>query len=299
MDANHVHHIHVYLSERIGPLFLLQLFAYDFTAMADQTKNGKKSNRFGQLRARYHHIGIPMKESIFVEGDTLSAAIISAADQFGVPPQQVGYSFERDHFFNEKGKQIPVETVRISAWKTDPIDTTGADESTAWLQKLTELMGIETKIHYRITGDKSAEITFDSKHGGRLVGRRGAALKSISLLNDAISQINHKGWTFQLEVLGGEKKAGGRDRGDRRGDRGDRGDRRGRVNQKAAKDLEKLASKLASKVIETGEEIAIRQNLNSFERRVVHLKIQSIDGVKTESFMDDDVKRIKILPDSE
>ena len=136
--------------------------------------------------------------------------------------------------------------------------------------------------------------------GGRLVGRRGAALKSISILNNAVSNVSHKDWSFQLEVLGGEKRSGGRDRGDRRNDRrGDRNDRRGRVNQKAAKDLEKLASKLAAKVIESGEEISIRQNLNSFERRVVHLHIQSIDGVKTESFMDEDVKRIRILPDSE
>ena len=93
-----------------------------------------------------------------------------------------------------------------------------------------------------MTGDKSAGIIFDSEQGGRLVGRREIALKSILLLNNAVSNINHEGWSFQLEVLGGEKKSTGRDRGDRRNDRrGDRNDRKGRVNQKAAKDLEKIS----------------------------------------------------------
>ena len=40
----------------------------------------------------------------------------------------------------------------------------------------------------------------------------------------------------------------------------------------------------------------MRQTLNAFERRVVHQVVNAMEGVQTESFMDDDVKRIRIKP---
>ena len=50
VDAHHVHFIYVHVSKWFGALFLLQLITYNSTTMADQAKDGKKSNRFSQLR---------------------------------------------------------------------------------------------------------------------------------------------------------------------------------------------------------------------------------------------------------
>ena len=62
------------------------------------------------------------------------------------------------------------------------------------------------------------------------------------------------------------------------------------------KELERLANLLANKVLRSKKPLVMRQNLNSFERRVIHLTIQSLEGVATESIMEKGVKKIKIMP---
>ena len=93
----------------------------------------------------------------------------------------------------------------------------------------------------------------------------------------------------------GGKKEDSRDRKSKRGDK--RGDKRGGKKTKNTDALEKKAKMLAGKVKESGEPLVIKQILNSFERRVVHQIINNIDGVKTESFMDKGVKRLRIYPE--
>ena len=62
--------------------------------------------------------------------------------------------------------------------------------------------------------------------------------------------------------------------------------------------IKQLAKKLARKVLNSQEELIINREMSSFERRIVHITIQSIDGVTTESFMDGDSKKIKIILDT-
>ena len=54
--------------------------------------------------------------------------------------------------------------------------------------------------------------------------------------------------------------------------------------------------RLARKVLETGESVEIRRELNSFERRQVHMAVAEIEGVATESVGDGNVKKIVIVP---
>lgn len=49
--------------------------------------------------------------------------------------------------------------------------------------------------------------------------------------------------------------------------------------------------------METGKSIVVRQELNSFERRVIHVTVGDIDGVDSQSFMQDGVKRIRLMAD--
>ena len=107
-----------------------------------------------------------------------------------------------------------------------------------------------------------------------------ASIKSYGPIKVGISN-------FRLDVAGGRK-----DRDDRRRD----DKKRGRDRKKNTSGLEKLAKQLSRKVKESNETIVMRQTLNAFERRVVHQVVNSIDGVQTESFMDDGVKRIRINP---
>ena len=50
-------------------------------------------------------------------------------------------------------------------------------------------------------------------------------------------------------------------------------------------------------MLKSKEELIINRELSSFERRIVHLTVQEMDGVNTESFMDGEIKRIKIIPE--
>jgi predicted RNA-binding protein Jag len=256
-----------------------------------------------------------MKEIISTEGETLSAAIILAAEKFGTNPKQIEYSFDSEHFKTASGKNKGVDPVKISAWVGEPKDMAGAEAAVSWLAKLTTLINIETKIDFRLLGDKEAELTFTSENGGRLVGRKGTSLRSIKIMLLAAMKAEHSDWTYKLEVSGGKRADEGRDRNrdrnsyrdrdrdrdrdrsrDRNRDRGGKQSRGGRLSGNDIKNLEKLAHKLSMRVIDTNEPLLIRQVFNSFERRVIHLKVKQLDGVNTESIMDDGVKKIKIVP---
>jgi len=271
------------------------------------------------------------------EGRTLGEAIRKAAELLSVPPQQVGHEFDRAHFLSASGRSQGAHTVKIFAWATDPVDTAGADAAREWLSGLIKRMGFEANIKVKMTGDKKADLAVSSPNGRHLVGRRGATLHAIQDLMEA--SVSEEGWSFRIDVLGGDRdrddrrdrgdrddrrggrdrddRGRGRDRDDRRGgrdrddrgrgrdrddrgrgrgrDRGDRGDnRRGRRTPEDVDALRRLAKKLGQRVQESGQSIVVRQELNSFERRIIHVTIGDMDGLETESVMQDDIKRVKI-----
>ncbi|RME25936.1 MAG: hypothetical protein D6798_07715, partial [Deltaproteobacteria bacterium] len=61
-------------------------------------------------------------------------------------------------------------------------------------------------------------------------------------------------------------------------------------------ELRALALKIAHRVLETGKSEVIRRRLNSYERRVVHVAIADVDGVRSESIKQDGEKRVEISP---
>jgi predicted RNA-binding protein Jag len=193
----------------------------------------------------------------------------------------------------------------LFVWQVDEASVAGAEAAEAWLTSLLGHMGIESRVFTRIVADKKAEVVLDSPHARYLVGRRGATVKAIrELVQEAMSG-TFPDWAFRVEVMGGDRGEGGRERNDGRRDRdrdrdrgGRDGDRRGRRNSERDQDaLKSLAGRLAEQVLDTGEAIKIRRELNPFERRVVHLAIVEIDGVTTETQDSDDGKKVWILRD--
>ena len=79
----------------------------------------------------------------------------------------------------------------------------------------------------------------------------------------------------------------------RRDDRGPRRDDRPRRDSDT-EDLKRLARKLANVVLDRGEPEVIRRELNSFDRRIVHLEIASIEGVASRSVGEGHDRRIEI-----
>ncbi len=106
-----------------------------------------------------------------------------------------------------------------------------------------------------------------------------------------------------------DRRSRGRDRDDRGGrgrdrDRDDRGGRgRDRDDDKGGKtrqrDIERLAHRLAKRVLESGKDELIRKEMNSFARRVVHMVVAEYEGLATESVGEGQHKQIRIMPKGE
>ncbi len=253
------------------------------------------------------------QETITTEGYHLAEAIGKAAEQLGVDPMLVSHKYDMSHFRTEDGRSRPVDTVKIIAWARDPKQMEGALAAKEWMEGLLQKMEIEATVNVDVTGDNQASLTIDSSSARHLVGRQGSNLRAINDLLSAAMAKSYEDWNIRIDVQGGERRErrdddrrDRRDRGERRdrrdrGDRGDRGDRRERRDgggeRRSERDVEKLKSlarRLADEAIETGEPIHIRRELNSFERRVVHMVISELDGVESESVGDGRHKKILI-----
>ena len=228
---------------------------------------------------------------ITVNGNTLNEALASAASQLGIGSELVAFDFNRAHFKNESGRPKGAFNVQIFAWKLDEKTIEGAENAQHWLKSLTDLIGIETAVRYDITGAKKATIILDTEQAGRIVGRKGASLHSISYVFKAAMEKEYSDWTFNIDVTGGQRSEneGSRDR-DR--DSGSRG-RKGKTD---VRKLENRANRLANKVLKSGEPLEMFGDLNSFERRIVHQTVQDIEGVTSKSVEVDGVKKVHIIP---
>jgi predicted RNA-binding protein Jag len=247
---------------------------------------------------------------IVVTGTTLSEALQSASTTLGVEMSMVSYEYDREHFKTETGRSKGVYSIQIFAWPLDESSVAGAKSAQAWLKQLTELIGIETNVSYVIGDEKKATIKLNSEKAGRIVGKKGSSLQAITHIFTAAMSEEHSDWTFNIDVSGGERE-NDRDRGDRRRgrdrDRGrgyDRSDndrsrdrRPRRTNEDDTRRLERRAAGLASKVLRTGEALEMFDELNSFERRIVHQVVQDIEGVTSKSVEVDGIKKVHLIPE--
>ena len=91
---------------------------------------------------------------------------------------------------------------------------------------------------------------------------------------------------------GGERS----ERGGERGERRPRGPRREEDDAALARKLRRMARKIVDRVLETGEAETVRKELNSFDRRIVHLVATETKGVGSRSIGDGSYKQIEIYP---
>jgi len=62
--------------------------------------------------------------------------------------------------------------------------------------------------------------------------------------------------------------------------------------------LERMAHKIVERVLSTGKAEVVRKELNSFERRIVHLVATETAGVGSRSLGDGTYKQIEIYPEN-
>jgi predicted RNA-binding protein Jag len=256
---------------------------------------------------------------ITTEGNTVGEALRKAAEQLGVPVEQVDHKLDLDHFRNESGRPVAVDSVKIICWAADPTEKEGAFAAKAWLEGLISTMGLEGTVTARNIKGMKATIAVDSESARFLVGRGGSTLQAIQLMLNTAMANEYAEWEFDIDVQGGRReergdrdrdrrgdrdrdRRGGRDR-DRRGGGRDRDRDRGRGDSDRCSDqdvteLKKLARRLAESVAGGGDSEVIRKPLNSFERRIVHMEIADMDGVSTETVEQDGDRKIRIFADA-
>ena len=258
--------------------------------------------------------------TVTAEGDDIQSAVALAAGKLETKPAGVVWSLDKSWFRNDAGGVVPRDTVRIVAWARDAEELEAADDAQAWLETLLGHMGFEeVKVTARVGHNGAVTLEADVDAGARLVGKRGRTLEAVTFLLQQSIGADYPDRTFRLDVTKkpedrearGDRdrdRGRGRDRDDRgRGrDRDDRGRGRGRGrgrdrddrNSKAdVKKLTGIAEKIAKRVIETGESEVVRKELNSFERRIIHVAISELDGVATRSIGEGNLKQIEIYAD--
>ncbi|MEC7948074.1 MAG: R3H domain-containing nucleic acid-binding protein [Myxococcota bacterium] len=173
-------------------------------------------------------------------------------------------------------------------------DDSGAQAGRTWLEGLFGHMGVEATVKARAVAENEAVIDIDSPSARHLVGRRGANLRAIRALFGAVMERDGQaGWSYELNVEGGRDRDRDRDRDDRRDRDGRRGDRR---SDRDMDKLKKLAMRLADEAVQTGEAVRIRRELNSYERRAVHVTLADHEGVETRSEGEGHTKTVLIVP---
>jgi predicted RNA-binding protein Jag len=257
------------------------------------------------------------EQTVTIEGYTVAEAVQKAAAELGIEASLVRFDLDKSHFKNAEGRTVPRDTVKIIARAMDATVVAGAHAARDYIRGLLEKMEVEGTVTVTDDGGKRATVRIDSPRAAHLVGRRGVTLHAIQdLLVATMAKGEHSDWAVRLDVEGGrdeergdrddrgrdrddrDDRGRGRDRDDRRGRGRDRDrDRGGRGGGRSKQDVERLkelARGLAQRALEQKKNIKIRKELNSYERRIVHVELQDMDGVSTRSVGDGAVKHVVI-----
>lgn len=223
--------------------------------------------------------------------ETVLEALTQIATDLGLEVAELDYNIDSEQFLNENGQKIGRRDVEVTAWKKK--FKPGIQEMQGWLTTTIEVLGLEAQVSVRENGN-TLHFTIKSEEGGRIIGHRGATLKSIEKLMNEYSSKEGYEWAYALHVDGGEKRERRRDRDDSRGRDRDRkrGDRREKRDDEG---LKRLAKKLASRVFDSGEPLIIEKEFNGYQRRIVHMTIKEFTGVNSESFDDNGARKIRLV----
>ena len=124
-------------------------------------------------------------------------------------------------------------------------------------------------LDYKINQEEnSINVDIDGKDAGFLIGYRGEVLNSLQVI---LSNIANKKIDGKVKVL---LNVGG-------------------YREKREKDLQNLASKIASTVIKNNRKITL-EPMTAFERKVIHTKLQENNRVKTYSIGEEPYRKVVV-----
>ena len=136
-----------------------------------------------------------------------------------------------------------------------------------FLEEVTKDMGLSLDITAK-TGEDSVYIDIQGKDSGTIIGKRGQTLDAIQYLTSLV--VNKENQNYTRVVVDAEN-----------------------YRAKREKTLEKLALRLAGKVVKTKRSIKL-EPMNPYERKVIHATLQNHPQVTTRSEGQDPYRRVII-----
>lgn len=198
---------------------------------------------------------------VVTEAKTKDEAIQKALEELKVNLEDIMYTQEKI-----KGKLFKADTIKITAYTKDEIINFIKD----FIKELVNNMGIEVSFESNIREDQF-NIKMFSDNNAILIGKNARTMKSIEMITKQRVQ-NELGIRVRL-FLDVEN-----------------------YNDKRIKQLERLAINTAREVRNTKVE-AVMDNMNSYERRIIHNKLTNFKGVTTISEGEEPNRHIIIKPE--
>ena len=138
-----------------------------------------------------------------------------------------------------------------------------------FLEKMIKEMGLELNVSVS-ANETSVYVDIEGKDTGSIIGKRGQTLDAVQYLS---SLVVNKGEDEYIRVIV-----------DAEGYRAKREDA-----------LEKLAYRLAEKVVKTGKSVRL-EAMNPYERKIIHTTLQTVPAVRTKSEGSEPHRRVVIEP---
>lgn len=203
-----------------------------------------------------------MSERIEIQGKTLEEAKLNAASALDISVEELQYEILENATSGIFG--IGAKPCKISAW-TEAKDIATVAEG--FLNKILPLMSVRGKANAKNTAD-ALEVTVEGENMGVVIGKRGETLDALQYLTSIV--VNNESEDYVRVSLDTEN-----------------------YRQKRTVALQKLANKVADKVVRNGRSLTL-EPMNSFERRVIHSTLQENPNVVTMSVGEEPQRKVVV-----
>lgn len=198
---------------------------------------------------------------LVVEAKTKEEALEKALNELNLEQSQIIYNEEVI-----KGKLFKANTIKLTVYTKEEI----LNSMKNFIKELANNMGIDVSFE-SIIRDNQFNIKMFSDNNAILIGKNARTMKAIETITKQKIQ-NEFGYRARL-FLDVEN-----------------------YNDKRIKNLERLAINTAKEVRTTNVEVHL-DNMNSYERRIIHNKLTNFKGIKTESEGVEPNRHIVIKPE--
>ncbi len=197
---------------------------------------------------------------VVLEAKTKEEAIKKASEKLNASLSEIIYNIEE-----EKGKLFKGVVFKINATTLNEVEK----EIKQFLLKVIENLGLKIMLETKLI-DRKIEIQMTSDNNQILIGKNGQTLKALEILCKQYLLNNYHYYVnINLDVEN--------------------------YKEQRIKNLEQLAKRTAKEVIATKIAVSL-EDMNSFERRIVHNALVEIKGITTMSEGEDPNRHVIIKP---